>query len=84
MADIDLIPAWLAGPFRQWMVGHTLATGTVRSFLTSEDPRDWAKACHVLYHCTAVEFSARVQKSAKTTTEVRTLVEDRWLKMSSM
>ena len=80
MADIDLIPAWLAGPFRQSMVGHTLATGTVRSFLTSEDPRDWAKACHVLYHCTAVEFVGEGSESAKTTTEVRTLVEDHWLK----
>lgn len=80
MADIDLVPAWLTGPFRNSMVGHALVTGTVPSFLTSEDPGDWAKACRLLYHCTAVEFVGDGSDSARTTTEVRTLVEDHWLK----
>lgn len=80
MADIDLIPAWLGGQFRQSLVGHALSTGTVRNFLCSDNPSDWAKACRVLYHCTAVEFLGDASTSARTTTEARTLVEDYWLK----
>jgi hypothetical protein len=80
MADIDLLPAWLKGRFNRSMVGHALASGTLRNFLTSEDPVDWAKACRILYHCTAIEFVDEGLATEKTTIKVRTLVEDYWIK----
>ncbi len=80
IADTDLIPIWLAGPFRQSMVGHALVSCTLPSFLTSELPEDWIKACRILYHCTAFEFVGDGQETRKANSDVRTLVDDYWLK----
>ena len=62
------------------MAGHALASGALRKFLASDDPGDWAKACRVLYHCTAVVFVNEGSGTEKTTTEAQTVLEDYWLK----
>ena len=80
LADIDLVPTWLTGRFDRSMPGHVLASGALRKFLASADPADWAKACRILYHCTAVEFVDEGLGVEKATTEARTIVEDYWLK----
>jgi len=79
-ADIDLAPIWLAGRFDRWMAGHALANGALSKFLASDDRGDWAKACRVLHHCTAVLFVGKGSRSGKTTTEAQTVFEDHWLK----
>jgi hypothetical protein len=79
LADIDLAPIWLTGRFDR-MTGHALASGALRKFLASDDPGDWAKACRILYHCTAVEFVDGGLGAERTTTEPRTVLEDYWLK----
>jgi hypothetical protein len=79
-ADIDLAPIWLTGRFDRWMAGHALASGALRKFLASDDPGDWAKACQVLYHCTAVVFVGKGLGTETTTTEAQTVLEDYWLK----
>jgi hypothetical protein len=79
-ADIDLAPIWLTGRFDRWMAGHALASGVLRKFLASDDPSDWAKACRVLCHCTAVVFVNEGSGTEKTTTEAQTVLEDYWLK----
>jgi hypothetical protein len=79
-ADIDLAPIWLTGRFDRWMAGHALASGALRNFLASDDPGDWAKACRVLYHCTAVVFVDKGSGTERTTTEAQTVLEDYWLR----
>jgi hypothetical protein len=80
LADIDLIPTWLTGRFDRSMAGYALTSGALRKFLASGDSRDWAKACRILYHCTAVEFVDEGLGVEKATTEAQTIVEDYWLK----
>jgi len=80
LVDIDLVPAWLTGRFDRSIAGHALTSGALRKFLASGDPRDWAKACRILYHCTAVEFVDEGLGVEKATTEAQTIVEDYWLK----
>jgi hypothetical protein len=53
--DLDLIPGWLSGRFDRSMTGYSIASGTLRHFLTSDKPEDWGKACRILYHCTAID-----------------------------
>jgi hypothetical protein len=77
---IDLIEVWLGGRFDNALVGHSLASITLKRFLSSIDPTDWSKASRILYHCTAirlvdVELNADMSKK-----EVRTAVDDYWLK----
>jgi hypothetical protein len=79
-ADIDLAPIWLSGRFDSWMAGHALASGALRKFLASGDPGDCAKACRLLYHCTAVVFVGEGLGAEKTMTKAQTVLEDYWLK----
>jgi hypothetical protein len=79
-ADIDLAPIWLTGRFDRGMAGHALASGALRKFLASDDRGDWAKACRVLYHCTAVVFVDEGSGTVKTRTEAQTVLDDHWLK----
>jgi hypothetical protein len=78
--DIDLVSTWLTGGFHGSMAGHALASGALRKFLASDDPGDWAKACRILYHCTAVVFADEGLGTKRTATEARTVLEDFWLK----
>lgn len=80
MGDIDLIPTWLTGRFDRSMAGHALASGALRRFLSSDDSGDWAKACRMLYHCTAVEFVDEGLGVEKASIEAQTIVEDYNLK----
>jgi hypothetical protein len=80
LADIDLVPAWLTGRFDRSMAGNALASGALRKYLASGDPTDQAKACRILYHCTAVEFVDEGLGVEKVATEPRTVLDDFWLK----
>jgi len=81
LTDIGLTPAWLDGPFRQPMVGYALAIDLLPRLLTSGNLDDLVKASNLLYHCTAVEFVGTAGSEAeKKTTEIRTSIEDHWLK----
>ena len=84
LADIDLASIWLTGRFDRWMAGLALASGALRKFLASDHPGDWARACRILYHCTAVEFVNGGLGTERTTTEPRTVLEDYWLKDPSI
>jgi hypothetical protein len=76
LIDIDLVAAWLTGGFHGSMAGQALASGALRKFLASDNRNDWAKACRVLYHCTAIVFPGDGLGS----TEAQTVIEDYWLK----
>ena len=78
-SDLDLVPMWLAGLFDN-SVGQALATRTIRKFLASVDPGDWDKACHLLYHLTAIVFAEEGSATETTTPEVQTILKDYWLK----
>lgn len=80
LADIDLAPIWLTGRFHNSMAGHALASGALRKFLASDAHGDWAKACRVLHHCTAVVFVNEDSGAEKTVIEAQTMLEDYWLK----
>lgn len=80
ISDIDLMPIWLTGRFDRSMVGHSIASGTLRKFLSSEDPNDWTKACRILYHCTAIELVDDSSTLGETRKEARTVVDDYSLK----
>lgn len=80
MQDIDLMPAWFGGRFNRTMVGHALAGGTLRKFVSSEHSDDWKKACRILYHCTVVELVDEKWIRGETRKKVQTVVDDFWLK----
>ena len=62
------------------MVGHALTNGALRNFLASDDPGDWAKACRLLFHCTALEFVNERSGTETIMSEAQTVLDDYWLK----
>lgn len=78
MDDINLVPSWLGGKFRS-MVGHTLASGTLRHFLDSVDPEDWRKACLLLQHATAIQWKEEKWRG-EGRRKPQGMIEDYWLK----
>jgi hypothetical protein len=80
LADLQMLPTWLTGRFDRFMAGHTLAGGAMRKFLASDAPDDLAKACRVLYHCTALEYPDGNADGSSVSPEARTVVEDYWFK----
>ena len=80
LADIELTPIWLTWQFHHSAAGYILAAGALRKFLASNDHGDWAKACRILYHLTAVVFVKKGSETEKTTTDVQTVLEDFRLK----
>jgi hypothetical protein len=79
-ADIDLAPIWLTRQFDRSIAGYALARGALRRFLASDDRGDWDKACRLLYHCTAVVGVDDGSGTKKTVSEVRTVLDDHWLR----
>lgn len=77
--DIELIPLWLGGQFDRRMVGHALANGTLERFVGSKEAADWAKACRIIYHATAIQWSNE-KGLGKGHQRPESLVDDYWLK----
>ncbi|MFN8719476.1 MAG: hypothetical protein ACK52I_04275 [Pseudomonadota bacterium] len=76
--DIELIHLWIGGRFDRGMVGHPLAA-TLDRFVGSEDAADWAKACRILYHATAIQWSDE-KVLGKGRQKPESVVDDYWLK----
>ena len=79
LGDLELIPIWLSGQFNRSMVAHSFASGSLANFIASDDPADWEKAAHILHYATALTVSTD-QPEGKGKPEVRTVVEDYWVK----
>ena len=77
---VDLIEIWLGGRFNNSLVGHSLASITLKRFLSSIDPADWKKASRILYHCTTIRLAEVDLNADISKKEVRTAVDDYWLK----
>ena len=71
--DVELIAIWLSDPYDRGLVCSELDKGLLKRLLTSNNPKDWAKAVKVLEACMEI-----VQ--GKGNEGPRTLVEDYWLK----
>lgn len=78
--DIDLMPIWLAGRLDHSMVGHSVASVTLRSFVCSDRAEDWTKACRIVHHCTAIEWLDDKWLDDTVRKKPRTVVEDFWLR----
>jgi hypothetical protein len=79
LADIELIPLWLGGRFDRGIVGHVLAATTLDRFVGSDDAADWDKACRILYHATAIQWSGEKVRG-KGRQKPESVVDDYWLK----
>ena len=79
LEDIELIPLWLGGRFDRRMVGHALAAGTLERFIESKEAADWAKACRIVYHATAIQWSDE-KVLGKGRQRPESVVDDYWLK----
>lgn len=77
--DIEMIPLWLGGRFDRGMVGHALAAATLGRFIGSGDAADWAKACRILYHATAIQWSDE-KVLGKGRQKPEGVVDEYWLK----
>lgn len=77
--DIELIPLWLGGQFDRRMVGHALAKGTLERFVGSKNAADWAKACRIIYHATAIQWNNEKGLGIGRQ-RPESLVDDYWLK----
>ena len=77
---LDLIGIWLEGRFGNALVGNSLISGPLLKFLSSDNSNDWAKATRILHHCTAIRLVDTDLGADLSQKEVRTVVEDYWLK----
>jgi hypothetical protein len=77
LADIDLMPTWLSGKFNTSTVAFALVEGTLKRFLNSASADDWKKACRMVAHATAIDWTDDKFHDEKRPT---TKIQDYWLK----
>ena len=73
LRDIGFVSRWIGVRFNNGRIGHVLDKGALRSFLSSDNRRDWRKALEILRHCTAFHWVGERRKQPVPMADVHSL-----------
>ena len=76
--EIDLLPGWLGSRFDDGMVACSLDKGILTHLLNSNEEDNGEKACRILRHCTAIQWTTR-KSFEQDITEPTSVVDCYWL-----